>query len=47
MPDLDSAEKFIGKLGVVDGILDIKTQVIISELKKTNSLPSQTLQKTL
>ena len=47
VPDLDSAEKFIGKLGVVDGILDIKTQVIISELKKTNSLPSQTLQKTL
>ncbi len=47
VPDLDSAEKFIGKLGVVDGILDIKTQVIIAELKKTNSLPSQTLQKTL
>jgi len=47
VPDLDAAEKFIGKLGLLDGILDIKTQVIISELKKTNSLPSQTLQKTL
>ncbi len=47
VPDLDTAEKFISKLGVIDGILDTKTQVIISELKKSNSLPSQTLQKTL
>ncbi len=47
LPDLDAAEKLIAKLGLIDGILDCKTQVIISELKKSNALPNQTLQKTL
>ena len=44
VPDLNSAEKFIDKLGVLDGILDSKTQVILSELKRTNSLPTFSLQ---
>ncbi|MFH1256611.1 MAG: Lrp/AsnC family transcriptional regulator [Candidatus Diapherotrites archaeon] len=47
VPDLDSAEKFINRLGILDGILDIKTLMILSELKKTNSLPSASLQKKL
>ncbi|MFH1255657.1 MAG: Lrp/AsnC family transcriptional regulator [Candidatus Diapherotrites archaeon] len=47
VPDLDSAEKFINRLGLLDGILDVKTLMILSELKKTNSLPSASLQKKL
>jgi len=45
--DLDSAEKFIEKLGTLDGILDIKTSVVLAELKKSNSLPIFSLQKKL
>ena len=47
VPDLDSAEKFIERLGNLDGILDIKTLVVISEVKKSKSLPSFSLQKKL
>ena len=47
VPDLDSAEKFINKLGLVDGIIDIKTLVVLSELKKGTALPTATLQKRL
>ena len=45
VPNLDSAEKFINNLGVVDGIIDVKTLVVLSELKRANCLPSSTLQK--
>lgn len=47
VPSLESAEKFINDLGMIDGIVDIKTMVVLSELKKSNSLPSESLQKTL
>lgn len=47
VPDLESAEKFIEKLGVLDGILDIKTSMVLRELKKSNALPTHSLQKTL
>ena len=47
VPNLDSAEKFINKLGLVDGIIDVKTLVVLSELKKSNALPTATLQKRL
>ena len=47
VPDLDSAEKFINQLGLIDGIIDLKTLVVLSELKKSNELPSQALQKKL
>ena len=47
VPSIDSAEKFIEQLGVIDGVLDIKTQVILSELKKSGSLPSFSLQRKL
>lgn len=47
VPNLESAEQFISKLGLLDGVLDMKSLVVISELKKTNALPSSSLQKTL
>ncbi|MFH1224490.1 MAG: Lrp/AsnC family transcriptional regulator [Candidatus Diapherotrites archaeon] len=47
VPDLESAEKFIEKLGVLDGVLDIKTSMVLRELKKSNALPTHSLQKTL
>ena len=47
LPSLGDAEKFIEKLGSLDGIIDIKTLVVLSKLKKSNSLPGSVLQKTL
>jgi len=47
VPDLDSAERFINDLGLIDGISDIKTQLVLSEIKKTSALPTQSLQKKL
>ena len=47
VPNLDSAERFINDLGLLDGVIDVKTLVVLSELKRSNSLPSQTLQKKL
>lgn len=44
VPNLESAEKFINQLGLIDGVIDLKTMVVLSELKKTKSLPSSTLQ---
>lgn len=47
VPDLDNAEKVIAQIGTIDGILDVKTFVVLSELKRTNMLPSASLQKRL
>ena len=47
VPDLDYAEKFVERLGNLDGVLDIKTLVVISEVKRSKSLPSFSLQKRL
>lgn len=47
VPSIESAEKFINDLGTVDGVLDIKTQIVLSELKKSNSLPTHSFQKRL
>jgi len=44
---MESAEKFINELGTIDGVLDIKTQLVISELKKTSALPTHSFQKKL
>ena len=44
VPNLESAEKFINQLGLTDGIIDIKTMVVLSEPKKSKTLPSSTLQ---
>ena len=43
--DLDNAEKVINKLGLLDGILDLKTLVVLSELKRSKAIPSSSLQK--
>jgi len=45
--DLDSAESAINSLGRIDGIIDLKTLVVLSELKQSNALPSTALQKRL
>ncbi len=42
---LAEAETVIGQLGTIDGVVDVKTLVSVQQLKKTNSLPSSTLQK--
>ena len=47
VPNMDSVDKFIERLGTIDGMLDIKSQVVMGEVKRSNSLPSQTLQKKL
>jgi len=47
VPSLDSAERFINDLGLIDGISDIKTQLVLSELKNSHALPAQSLQKKL
>ncbi len=44
VPNLETAEKFISQLGLIDGVIDLKTMVVLSELKKAASLPSKTLQ---
>jgi DNA-binding Lrp family transcriptional regulator len=44
VPNLEAAEKFISQLGLIDGVIDLKTMVVLSELKKVASLPSKTLQ---
>jgi Lrp/AsnC family transcriptional regulator for asnA, asnC and gidA len=44
VPNLESAEKFINQLGLIDGVIDIKTMVVLSEPKITKALPSSTLQ---
>ena len=45
VPSLDNAEQFINKVGTIDGVIDMKTLVVLQEVKKTNSLPTQALQK--
>ena len=45
VPDFESAEQFLGKLGQTDGVLDVKTMVVLSEIKKGSTLPAQPLQK--
>lgn len=47
VPNLEVAEKVIESMGVFDGILDIKTSLVLSELKKTNALPIFSMQKKL
>ena len=45
--DLDNAEKIINQIGVLDGVLDMKTMVVLSELKKSKALPGEAFQKRL
>ncbi len=45
--DLDNAEKIINQIGVLDGVLDVKTMVVLSELKRSKALPAEAFQKRL
>lgn len=45
--DLGAAEKTIARLGLIDGIIDLKTLVVLSELKCGPGLPAGALQKKL
>ncbi len=45
--NLADAQAVISRLGTVDGVSDVKTLVAVSQLKKSNHLPSSTLQKRL
>jgi DNA-binding Lrp family transcriptional regulator len=45
--DLGQAEKAISKLGLLDGVIDLKALVVLSELKRGPILPSESLQKKL
>lgn len=47
IPNLEEAEIFVEKLGTIDGVLDVKTIVVLSQLKKSNTLPAFSLQKKL
>jgi DNA-binding Lrp family transcriptional regulator len=47
VPNLESADRFIGQIGLIDGVLAIKTMVVTSELKQTRTLPSMPLQNKL
>ncbi len=45
--DLSAAEKVISKLGLIDGVLDVKALVVLNELKQGKVLPSTALQRKL
>ncbi len=47
LPDLGSAEEFINRLGSLDGVLDIKTLMVLRRAKRSNSLPASVMQKKL
>ncbi|HIH21054.1 MAG: Lrp/AsnC family transcriptional regulator [Candidatus Diapherotrites archaeon] len=47
VPSLETAEGFISRLSNLDGVIDMKTMVVLQEMKKTSALPSQVLQKKL
>ena len=45
--DLAQAEKVISRIGLLDGVIDLKALVVLSELKHGPILPSEALQKKL
>jgi DNA-binding Lrp family transcriptional regulator len=47
VPNLESAEKFINQLGLIDGVIDLKTMVVMAEQKQSRTLPSMPLQNKL
>lgn len=44
-PNLETGDKFISQIGLIDGILEHKTMVVTSQIKKSKTLPSLPLQK--
>jgi DNA-binding Lrp family transcriptional regulator len=45
LPDLSSVKDFVERLGSLDGILDMKTLVVLDKIKKSTSLPASVMQK--
>lgn len=47
LPKIGNADELLSKLGLLDGVLDIKTMVVINKAKSSDSLPTTILQKKL
>ncbi len=47
LPDLESTKGFIERLGSLDGILDMKSMMVLESAKCVDSLPSTVMQKKL
>jgi Lrp/AsnC family transcriptional regulator for asnA, asnC and gidA len=45
--DLEEAKRFVEQLQSIEGILDVKSTLVLSPMKKSYSLPPETLQKKL
>ena len=46
-PQSDNVQNYLKELEKIDGVLDIKTAMVLEHHKKANSLPSHSLQKKL
>lgn len=46
-PNGDATQTYLGQLEKVDGILDIKSAMVLEHHKKSSALPTHSLQKTL
>ncbi len=47
IPDFPKAKKMVEDMGKLDGVMEIHSMAVLSEIKKTNSLPAIPLQKKL
>jgi len=47
LPDLESTKDFISRLGSLDGVLDMKSMMVLDSSKPGHILPSTVLQKRL
>lgn len=45
LPDMKAIKEFITRLGSLDGILDIKTLMVLEKIQKRDTLPASVLQK--
>ena len=44
-PNLETGDKFISQIGLIDGVMEHKTMVVTSQVKRSKTLPSLPLQK--
>lgn len=44
-PNLEIGDKFVSQIGLIDGVMEHKTMVVTSQLKRSKTLPSLPLQK--
>jgi DNA-binding Lrp family transcriptional regulator len=47
LPDSTSTKDFIDRLSAIDGVLDMKSMVVLDKIKSSSSLPTTVLQKRL